>query len=63
MGMNGRIGRAREMARIRRDREAAAREAGIDVSDRTAVARFHDEKMRTMWDEIRRRNAAQQVQQ
>lgn len=54
MGMNGRKGRARTMSRIKRDivRDAAA--AGIDVSDRAAVKKWHDERMAELYARIQR---------
>lgn len=48
MGINGRKGRAQEMARIRRDEIKQAKAAGIDVTDRRAVRAFHDAK----WDAL-----------
>jgi hypothetical protein len=54
MSMNGSKGRAKEMARIKRgiDRDAAA--AGIDVSDRSAVRRWHDDRTVAMCERIQR---------
>lgn len=48
MGMNGRKGRARELARIRKRRLDEAKAAGIDVADRAAVKAFYDAK----WDDL-----------
>lgn len=40
MGINGSVGRARAMARIRREGVARAARAGVDTTDRAAVWRF-----------------------
>lgn len=57
MGMNGRIGRAKELARIRRQRTAEAKAAGIDVTDRRALADWQREQMLLFHERVRRESA------
>jgi hypothetical protein len=42
--MNGRIGRTRELARIRRQDEREARAEGVDPTDRVAFAEWKETK-------------------
>ncbi len=42
MPMNGTVGRAKTLARIRREGVARAARAGVDTTDRAAVRRFTD---------------------
>jgi hypothetical protein len=60
MAMNGRKGRAKELARIRRKIEREAAQAGVDVTDRAAVNRWHDEQMQALYARIQR-NAGRTV--
>lgn len=48
MGINGSVGRARTMARIRRDNLRDAKNAGIDTTDRKATAAYLWEKSKQM---------------
>lgn len=50
--MNGRVGRARELARIKRNRLREAAAAGVDVSDRAAVEQFHNAEWNKMIDRV-----------
>jgi len=48
MGINGSIGRARTMARIRRNHLRDAEKAGIDTTDRRALNSYLREKSKQM---------------
>jgi len=58
MGLNGRKGRSRTLAAIRRRWVAEAKAAGVDVTDREAVRKFaHDRFLETMNRAIARSKA------
>lgn len=48
MGINGSIGRAKTMARIRRNHMRDAEKAGIDTTDRLALNSYLREKSKQM---------------
>ena len=48
MGINGSVGRARTMARIRRNHLRDAEKAGIDTTDRKALNTYLREKSKLM---------------
>lgn len=53
MGMNGRIGRAKTLRAIWRERMAQAKRMGIDTTDRRAMAAWNAERERTFYQGIR----------
>lgn len=52
--MNGRIGRAKEMARIKRRMEIQAKAAGVDITDRVAMRRWQAERSAELHERIKR---------
>ncbi len=50
--MNGDIGRAKTLMRIRREREAEATEAGVDVSDRAAFRDWDNARSAEFWTRL-----------
>lgn len=55
MGMNGRIGRAKVLRKIKRDTErAAAAAAGVDVSDRAALKQWKAKRWQETYERIMR---------
>ena len=52
--INGRKGRAKELARIRRKTEREAAAAGVDVSDRAALSRWEHERSVATMERIQR---------
>ena len=48
MGMNGKVGRAKELSRIRNSRMARAKAAGVDTTDRAAMKAFKDQEFRNL---------------
>jgi len=54
MGMNGRKGRARTMAKIRRSRIREAQAEGIDTNDRAAFRAWERRKLHELCDRIQR---------
>lgn len=60
--INGRKGRAKELARIRRKTESEAAAAGVDTTDRAALSRYEGDRFRAMCERIQR-NAGKPVDQ
>lgn len=52
--MNGAKGRARVLKGIRRRRDKEAATAGIDITDRAAVAAYHDRQFAQMCERLRK---------
>lgn len=50
--MNGSVGRARTLARIKRERKAQAIAEGVDVTDRKALREWNDRRFNAMCDRI-----------
>jgi hypothetical protein len=60
--INGRKGRAKELARIRRKTEREAAAAGVDITDRAALSRWENEHLTRTCERIQR-NAGKPVDQ
>jgi hypothetical protein len=54
--MNGRIGRARELRRIRKERHAEYLAAGIDPNDRNATHAFRMARLQEIADDVQARS-------
>ena len=52
MGMNGKVGRAKVLKRIRKEREAEAIKAGVDVSDRAAFRAWDNARSEAFWKQL-----------
>jgi hypothetical protein len=48
--INGRVGRAKVMARIRREREAEARAMGVDPKNRAAFRAWEQARSAAFWN-------------
>jgi hypothetical protein len=50
MAMNGKVGRATQMAKIRRMRAAEARSDGVDPADRKAMNEWNNKRIWRLYD-------------
>jgi hypothetical protein len=48
MGMNGSIGRARQLAKIKRERRREAAEDGVNIADPVAYAAWEKERFNSL---------------
>lgn len=61
MGMNGSVGRAKELKRIRLQDERDARADGVDPTDRAAFSAWKDAKFAAFYDRLAAESAARRA--
>ena len=61
MGINGNVGRAKVLKWIRKEREAEATKAGVDVSDRAAFRAWETARIVEFYDRLAKRKDYEDV--
>jgi hypothetical protein len=53
MGINGRVGRAKFFAKMKKDRQRLAKAAGIDIANRAAFKAWERDQSNEFWNGLR----------